>query len=130
MKISIELPKSELVVYPEKRILHHRIKEPINHQEFETLLTKGLELYSKYQCKKWLSDDRKNTLFDDKLIKWGLVWESQIMKTGWKAWAIIPPEDKECNDKMEARLDRLHAMGVKVRAFNNTEDAMAWLEEQ
>jgi len=130
MKISIIITKGELIVYPEKRIIHHIIKEPMNHQELEDLLTKGLELFSQYNCHKWLSDDRNSVIFDDKFLKWASIWESKIMKLGWKAWAFLPPKDQFCKTRMEENKQRLGSMGVKIKDFDNTEAAMAWLEKQ
>lgn len=48
-----------LYAYPEKKIVHHVIKKFIFGEAFQKLMTTGADIFIKYRCTKWLSDDRK-----------------------------------------------------------------------
>lgn len=98
--------------------------------EFKALLNKGLEAFIKFNCHKWLSDDRKIKTFDEIFIQWAYKWESKIMKQGWKAWACIIPEIEVQKEQMLHNMNHIQTIGVRVKSFENVETAMAWLKEQ
>ncbi|MBN1895115.1 hypothetical protein JW906_11495 [bacterium] len=120
-----------VVVYPEKKIVHHTIHKFIFGENFRNMMTKAADAYEKYDCRKWLSDDRENMALAEEDIKWGQEnWENRILKTGWDYWALVMPKKALGQLNMKPIRDRYKGMGVTVETFSDADEAMKWLESQ
>lgn len=118
-----------LYFHPEARIVHHEIQKPIKGENFRTLLTEGLKLMRSRGCKKWLSDDRMNSVLPKEDEAWGNnEWFPKVAASGWKQWAIVMPEKAIGKLNMKRFKDMYESMGVEVKVFSKPEEAEAWLE--
>ena len=131
MEKILENEYATLVVYPEKKIVHHTIHKFIFGEPFRNLMTKGADVYIEQGCTKWLSDDRKNSALSEEDIQWGQEnWENRILDAGWKYWALVMPEKVIGQMNMKRIADRYDGMGVTVQVFSDPDEAMSWLEAQ
>ena len=131
MKKIVDNEFATLIVYPGRKIVHHRFKKFIFGEAFQDIMTKGADLFIQYNCTKWLSDDRENTAFRQEDIKWSQkFWEKRILEAGWKHWALVMPKKAVGQIAMKEIIDRNKGMGVTVEIFNNPTQAMEWLEKQ
>ena len=130
----IELLNNEfatLIVYPEKRIVHHRFKKYIYGEAFQEVMTKGADIFIEHHCNKWLSDDRENAALRKEDIEWGQkFWENRILEQGWKFWALVMPKKVIGQINMRGIVDRYKSLGVTVQIFDDPDKAMQWLEAQ
>jgi hypothetical protein len=118
-----------LYYYPEKKIVHHEIHKYIKGEEFKGLLNAGLDVFRKRGANKWLSDDRKNGVLLEEDEEWSSgVWFPQVLKAGWKYWAIVLPEKLVGQMNMKRFAARFEPAGVTARLFTAPEDALSWLE--
>lgn len=131
MEVLIDNDKATLKVYPEKGIVHHKIKDFIYGDDFRDLMMTGAEAMEEHDCTKWLSDDRGSSALRDEDEKWGQeVWEPRILEAGWEHWALVLPEKTIGKMNMEELSERYSELGVNVKTFTDSEEALEWLEEQ
>jgi hypothetical protein len=131
MKVLMEKEYGMVKVHPEKGIVHHVVKGFIQGDDFKELLLTGSKAFREHKCTKWLSDDRKSTALRKEDIEWGQqVWEPEIMKAGWKYWALVLPEAIFGQMNMKELVKRYESQGVTVKAFTDPEEAMTWLSAQ
>ena len=131
MEKVLDTESMELIVYPKKKIIHHRIKDYIYGETFKTLFSKGVEEFEKYGCTKWLSDDRGSAALRREDVEWAQTnWEDKILDKGWKYWAVVMPEKFMGQMTMKPIIERNEKMGLAVEVFNDPFDAMDWLERQ
>ncbi len=122
---------AKLIVHPGKKIVHHQLKRYIFGDAFKEVMTKGGDAFIKYECTKWLSDDRENAALRQEDIQWSQKhWEKRIFDAGWKHWAVIMPKKTVGQISMKGIIDRNKDMGVTVETFPNPTQAMEWLEKQ
>lgn len=118
-------------VYPDKKIVRHKFHRFIFGDKFRDALMKGAEVFEKYHCAKWLSDDSENSALLPEDTEWAQIhWEPRIMKAGWKYWALILPEKIVGQMNMNRIVKRYSEMGVKVQVFSDPAEALSWLEQQ
>jgi len=118
-------------VYPESKIVHHEIKKYIFDDNFRNMMTSSADAFEKYNCTKYISDDRQNGALKEEDRKWGEAeWEPRLFKCGWKAWALVMPEKIIGQMNMRKIVERYESMGVTVSAFSDFEEAMTWLKQQ
>jgi len=131
MEILIDNEFAILKVYPEKKIVHHEIKQFIYGEHFYELMTRGADAFIEHECTKWLSDDRKNEALRQEDIEWGQKnWEGRILEKGWKHWALVMPTKVIGQINMRGIVDRYKGMGVTVQIFDDPDKAMEWLDSQ
>ncbi len=131
MKKILDNEFATLIVYPGKKIVHHKYKKFIFGDAFREVMTTGADAFIKYECIKWLSDDRENAALRQEDIKWGQKnWEKRILDVGWKYWALVMPKKTVGQITMKEIIDRNKELGVTVEIFNNPTQAMEWLEKQ
>ncbi len=119
-----------VIAYPEKKIIYHQIHKYITDQEYKTVLSIGADNFIKFNCTKWLANDRKNSSTYVEDIGWYVEnWESRIINAGWKYWAVVMPEMVTVQMFVSKFINKYKTMGIHVRAFNDVDKAMAWLEE-
>lgn len=121
---------SAVLKYHSEGIVHHEFLTRMVGKDFHDLLERGLEHMKKTGAKKWLSDDRKNTVLDEADMKWAQTdWFPRAHATGWKFWAIVNPERAVGQLQMKNSAKQFEMMGgVEVRFFSNPADALAWLK--
>jgi hypothetical protein len=131
MKVIINNEFAKLIVHPGKKIVHHQFKKYIFGNAFREVMTKGVDVFIKYECTKWLSDDRENAALKQEDIQWSQIrWEKRILDKGWKSWAVILPKKAVGQITMKGIIDRNKELGVSVEIFTNPTQAMEWLEKQ
>jgi hypothetical protein len=114
---------------PEKKVVHHQIKKFIYGEEFKKLLLTGTDAMKKYQAKKWLSDDRTNSVMRPEDMEWGQTnWFPQTVQAGWKYWAIVQPAKAIAQMNMEELVKIYSQAGVVAKFFSDPEEAMKWLD--
>jgi hypothetical protein len=115
--------------YPEHKIVHHIIQQPISGQPFRDALMCGTDLLRKYGADKWLSDDRKNAQLSAEDNEWGRkVWFAETQAAGWKYWALVVPADMQAQMSLVEVVQNFTQLGVNTRVFTETDKALAWLE--
>jgi hypothetical protein len=131
MKKIMDNEFATLIVYPGKKIVHHKYKKFIFGSPFHEVMTKGADIFIQYNCTKWLSDDRDNAAMRQEDITWSQIfWEKRIREAGWKYWALIMPKKAVAQIAMKEIIDRNKKLGVIVEIFTNPTQAMEWLEKQ
>ncbi|MBM4780060.1 MAG: hypothetical protein GQE15_20340 [Archangiaceae bacterium] len=121
---------SAVLKYHSEGIIHHEFLTRMVGKDFHDLLECGLDHMKKTGAKKWLSDDRRNTVLDEADSKWASTeWFPRAHATGWLFWAIVNPERAVGQLQMKATAKQFEMMGgVEVRIFSNPADALAWLK--
>jgi len=118
-------------VYPEKQIVHHKIKKFIYGDHFREVMMAAADAFIKNACTKWLSDDRENSSLRNEDQEWAkLVWEPKVMKGGWKHWAVIFPKGLFGELNMKRISQHYIDQGINFNTFSDTNEALAWLEKQ
>jgi hypothetical protein len=127
----LDTPQITVWYYPESKIIHHQMHQYTHGKDFRDALTAGVEAMRKHGAKKWLSDDRKNPVFSAEDQQWAQeVWAPQVIKAGWKYWAIVLPERALAKFRMEERAERYSKVGVTVKTFTDPDEALRWLKSQ
>jgi hypothetical protein len=115
--------------YPDKKIVHHKVKKFIFGQTFYNMLLAGTDLIIKNHATKWLSDDVGVPVLKQEDMDWGAAnWFPQTVKGGWKYWAIMVPDQPMGKMNLEALAAMYGKMGVTARFFKSFDEAMKWLE--
>src|SRR5262245_13897951 len=76
--------------YPEKRLIHHEMRQFCLGDEFRNGLNRGLEALELYRATKWLSDDRANSVLPEDEEWARRDWFPRAKAAGWKHWAMVP----------------------------------------
>lgn len=131
MEKIIENDSVTLTVYPEKKIVYHEVHGFIQGDSFQELFLKGAQAFKKHRCNKWLSDDRKSTALRKEDLEWAQQnWEPDIIKAGWKYWALILPEAIFGKMNMKELIKRYDSQGIEVQVFTSADEGMKWLESK
>ena len=125
----IDTPLVSLWYHPERKIVHHQIKQFIAGDAFKEFLLAGTELIRKHRAEKWLSDDRGCPVFRPEDTEWGTMhWFPQTALAGWKYWAIVQP-DKTVGKVMIKNMAKIFAKyGVTSQTFQDAHEGLFWLE--
>ena len=114
-----------------KKIVHHQFHKFTYGNPFQDGLSEGAAILEKNGAKKWLSDDRQNPVMKQEDMKWtSTVWRPRVIKAGWKYWAIILPEQIAGKMAMKKIVEEYADLGVMVRIFSDSDEALNWLETQ
>jgi hypothetical protein len=117
--------------YPEKRIVHHKFHKFTYEENFRHILTTGAEVLEKHRCRKWLSDDRQIGILHPDDRAWGDEnWTPRVIKAGWRYWAVLMPSMATGQMSLNNLADAFSQLGVTVRAFEEEDEGIAWLEAQ
>jgi hypothetical protein len=126
----IDNPDITLWYYEETKIIHHQIHKPSRGESFRQVLAEGLNLVRKTGAKKWLSDDRNNIVQTPEDVDWATtVWTPEMIKAGWKYWALILPEIMLGELNMKHFIKDFEQLDFVVKVFTNPGEAIKWLEE-
>jgi hypothetical protein len=124
-------PNVTLWFHEDKKIVHHQIKKFVFGEEFHKFLLAGTEAMMKYKAKKWLSDDRNNTVVRKEDIEWGQTnWFPQTVRAGWKYWAIVQPKAVIAQSNMDNLVAVYAQAGIVAQFFSDPDEAMHWLDSQ
>jgi len=124
-------PNVTLWYHEDKKIVHHSIKKFCFGEEFHKFLLAGTAAMKKYGAKKWLSDDRSNTVVRKEDMEWGQInWFPQTVQAGWKYWAIVQPKAVIAQSNMESLVEQYAKAGIVAKFFSDPDDAMRWLDSQ
>jgi hypothetical protein len=127
----IDSPQAALWFHPDKKIVHHQIRQFISGQPFRDLLMAGTNLMRTHGCEKWLSDDRDCPVVRPEDIDWGdAVWFPETAKCGWRYWAIVQPAKTVGQVVIKDLAAKYAKAGVSSKWFTDPADAMWWLESQ
>jgi hypothetical protein len=127
-KILLENDTATLYYYPDEKIIHHVFHKFIFGDKFREVLMTGADHFTKNNCKKWLSDDRKNPVLKKEDMDWGnSIWRPKVFKAGWKYWAILLPDKEAGKIAMKSVIEDYSRSGITVELFENTDDALKWL---
>jgi hypothetical protein len=115
----------------DKKVVHHQFHKFTCGKDLHDALSEGVAILEKNGARKWLSDDRKNTVIGKEDMEWtATVWRPRVIKAGWKYWALVLPE-KIVGQMVMKRIVKEYAdTGVTVELFSDPEEAMKWLEAQ
>ena len=120
-----------LVVYPELRTIHHTLHKMISGQASRDLFLNSAKAFVRYNCNKWLSDDRNATVPNPEDMEFGRKhWEPVVLEAGWKYWALIPSKKLVAEMDMNRFVTRYESLGVTVELFSDVESALRWLKWQ
>lgn len=120
-----------LMYYPDQKIVRHKFHKPIGGTTFRNIVDSGIALLQEHQAKKWLSDDRANSVFSDEDNAWIYNdWLPRAVQAGWKHWALIVPESTAARMNMKELVESFYERGVQIMVFTDPEEGMRWLERQ
>ncbi len=127
----IDNPFVSLWYRTESQIVHHQIHKFVAGEKFREFLTAGLDILKKNQARKWLSDDRGNSVLAKDDLEWSEKnWAPQAAQAGWKYWAIVQPDKVLAQGAMDRLSAKYALLGVTAKTFTDPIDAMRWLENQ
>jgi len=120
-----------LVYHDDKKVVHHTFLKPIGGQAFRDVLLAGVDCMKKYGATKWLSDDRENSALSPEDGRWAThEWSKLAIDAGWKAWALVVPNEIMGRINMIEFVNLYSRQGVRVMVFTKPDEAMAWLDKQ
>ncbi len=130
-KLVLENEHITLWYYPRLKIVRHHMVHTPTSEEFRELLDKGAETLERYRAKKWMSDDRGNTVLRPQDEQWAdTVWLPRVLRIGFKYWAIVLPRAAIGKLNMQ-RLAEQHARrGIISHVEAEPEPAFEWLKAQ
>ena len=124
----IETPFASLWYYPAERIVHHQIHKFIYGAAFRELLMKGAEVLKANGATKWVSDDRNNGALSSEDKAWAdTSWQPQVIRSGWKTWAIVLPETIVGQMSIRRIIRENELLSLEVQVFTSPEEALAWI---
>jgi SpoIIAA-like len=127
-RVLIENEYATLWYHADGRIVHHKVHKPIQGPPFREMLTRGAELFEKNGAQKWLSDDRGNAALHPDDSKWASeIWSARVVAAGWRAWAIVMPEQVLGKLNMKRFISMYADQGVEVQIFTDPDAALRWL---
>lgn len=117
--------------HPESNIVHSQVRKFVTGKEFQDFLMAGYAALVKNKSRKWLSDDRSNSVLRKEDTDWGNQhWFPKCVAAGWKYWAIVQPEKVLAAAPMERLVEDFKKFGVTSKFFSDATAAMTWLEQQ
>jgi hypothetical protein len=113
---------------PDLGAVHHRIKKPLPVEPMKTLLDKGREVLEEKGLRKWLSDDRNNSVVPKEVEEWSETnWLPQMAAAGWKYWAVVMPATAVAKLNIAKFEKPFTDLGVTVQYFTDLKVAQKWL---
>jgi hypothetical protein len=118
-------------VYPERKMIHHVVKQYLYGAPFRDALDKGTDALKLYKAIKWLSNDQLTSAVPKEDEEWAKkFWFPRTKSLGWKHWAIVPPQKVIGTLNMERIGKEFSEHGINTRLFDDADEAMKWLEAQ
>jgi hypothetical protein len=117
--------------HPKHAIVHHQLHRVPSSEIFREMLSRGAELLEINKAKKWLSDDRNNTLVRPADAEWGDInWAPRVIRAGFTYWGIVLPGAAIGKLNMQRFAKEYRQRGVTVHVVDNPEAAFTWLKQQ
>ena len=117
--------------HPESNIVHSQVRKFVTGKEFQDFLMAGYASLVQNKSKKWLSDDRSNSVLRQEDVDWGNQnWLPKCVAAGWQYWAIVQPEKILAHAPMERLVEDFKKLGITSQFFSDATAAMVWLERQ
>ena len=130
-QVIYDSPSVSVWYHPESGIIHSHVHKFVTGKEFQDFLMAGYNALMKNKSRKWLSDDRSNSVLRKEDVDWGNQnWFPKCVAAGWKYWAIVQPEKVLAAAPMERLVEDFKKFGITSRFFSDTTAALAWLESQ
>ena len=127
----LDMPSATLWYYPEQKIIHHELKKFAKLDDLIQLLTTGTETLKANRARKWLSDDRKNTVLPAGLMEWSeKSWMQPTIQAGFRYWALVKPEAAIAQIGMKQVIEQFARVGIVAEFFTDPDKAMEWLARQ
>ena len=118
-------------VYPQRRIVHHRMKMFCYGDDLRHAFSKGAEALEQYKATKWLSDDRVNgALVPDDQAWLHENWLPRVMAAGWTHWAIVQPAKIIGQSYIQRVMKVILPESITARMFSDPDEALLWLLAQ
>jgi hypothetical protein len=115
--------------YPETKIVSHVFHKFVYGDQFRQVLERGLEIFQEHGAQKWLSDDRKNSALPAADSEWALNdWNPRVYAAGWKYWALVMPDKVAGQTNMEWIMRENIEQGLVIQVFEDSDEALKWLE--
>jgi hypothetical protein len=128
-EVLLNTASAKVLYRTDSKIVHHEFFTPVRGNAFREALLTGLEAMKKRGGCKWLSDDRKNASLWPDDENWArTVWFPQVVKAGWKYWAIVMPERLAAKWNMERHAAHYRPFGIVAKTFSDPDAALKWLE--
>ena len=126
-----DTPSVTVWYHSDSNIVHSHVRKFVTGKEFQEFLMAGYGVLVKNRARKWLSDDRSNSVLRQEDVEWGNQnWLPKCVAAGWKYWAIVQPEKVLASAPMERLVEDFKKLGITSRFFSDPIAAMAWLETQ
>ncbi len=117
--------------YPEDKIIHHKIKKYVFGEHYRQLLGTGADAFVEYGCHKYLSDDHENPTIHPEDRAWSDAnFTPRVIQAGWTHWALVMPKKVIGQLNMATIIAEFRRMGVEVKIFSDSDEALAWLKAQ
>lgn len=115
--------------YPQSGIIHHEMRGYVYGDLFRSALTSGAKAMKEHKGSKWLSDERRNSALPLDDLTWVTeVWYPEALKSGWKNWALVPPQDVFGQMNIKRHIKAHQERGINVNVFDDIDAAMKWLK--
>jgi hypothetical protein len=130
--VLLENEFAQMWYYPEDRIIHHEILQPVAGEAFHNLLMTGLQALNEHNVQKWLSDDRNHSFLNAEDSAWSQeYWLPLAVKSGWRYWAMVPPKHSRGQINIKRLIEYVaEKYRLNAKLFNNPDEALQWLMEQ
>jgi hypothetical protein len=135
MKNRVTLIENEyayLWYYPDASIVYHKFLQPVSDESFRNVLLTGLNLLREDGAKKWLSDDRNNSILSAEDSGWSQdFWLPRALKTDWEYWAVLPPSKARGQVNMKRLVGYVSELRrISIEVFTDPDEAWQWLYQQ
>jgi len=126
-----DTPSVTVWYHADSGIVHSQVHKFVTGKEFQDFLMAGYAVLVKNKAKKWLSDDRSNSVLRKEDVDWGNQnWFPKCVAAGWKYWAIVQPAKVLAAAPMERLVEDFKKFGVTSKFFSDPISAQSWLESQ
>ncbi len=129
---AITVRKDEFITmlyYPESKILYHQIHKFFTGQTFRDIFNAAIDVFQKHGAQKWLCDDTAVKAWGKEDQEWAAAnWFPLAIKSGWKYWAILIPENVTGQLAVQRLAQRYSSQGVQTKGFSTLDEAKKWLE--
>ena len=128
-ELILSTDRYNLWFYPDLKIVHSQFLKYAGGENFREVLSKGIDIFIKNHCVKWLSDDRHIGVVSQEDAAWSReVWYGKLSKAGWKYWALVKPESTIGKITFKKSTQQINDPNMKMKIFDNPEEALIWLK--